>query len=303
MRTLPTKILLATDGSRDAQLASRAAVDLCRGTGAELHVVHVWANVLSESYPTLSFGGHSGVFEEKARVLLAEQAEKARSGGAKVAGTHLKEGRAAEEVVGLAEDLGAGLVVLGGRGVGALGRLLTGSVSEGVSRLTTTPTLVVRGGDGAWPPRKLIICDDSSDEAARAGNVAASVGRLFGIRALLVRVYPPRLAFKAVRASYGEGLPGEVHKGGDEDLKDRADGLENVLGTRPEIRTPTGAAAGTIRKLAEQDGEPPLIAMGSRGSNATTSRLALGSVSAEVMRSVAASVLIVPPPPPGSGRR
>ena len=35
------KVLLATDGSKDATLAARAAVDVCEGTGAELYIVHV----------------------------------------------------------------------------------------------------------------------------------------------------------------------------------------------------------------------------------------------------------------------
>jgi nucleotide-binding universal stress UspA family protein len=39
---MPEKVLLATDGSKDAALAARAAVDVCEGTGAELHVVHAW---------------------------------------------------------------------------------------------------------------------------------------------------------------------------------------------------------------------------------------------------------------------
>ena len=34
------KILLAMDGSKDACLATRSAVDVCEGTGADLHVWH-----------------------------------------------------------------------------------------------------------------------------------------------------------------------------------------------------------------------------------------------------------------------
>jgi nucleotide-binding universal stress UspA family protein len=36
----PTKILLATDGSKDADMAARAAIDLANESGAELHVVY-----------------------------------------------------------------------------------------------------------------------------------------------------------------------------------------------------------------------------------------------------------------------
>src|SRR5215212_10538077 len=46
MSTFPAKILLATDGSEDSQIAARAAIEIANDTGAELHVVHV-----AESYP------------------------------------------------------------------------------------------------------------------------------------------------------------------------------------------------------------------------------------------------------------
>jgi Universal stress protein family len=42
MSGFPEKILLATDGMENTTLAARAAVDLAKKGGAELHVVHVW---------------------------------------------------------------------------------------------------------------------------------------------------------------------------------------------------------------------------------------------------------------------
>ena len=42
MSIFPTKILLATDGSNEAELATRTAADLAQKTGSELHVVHVF---------------------------------------------------------------------------------------------------------------------------------------------------------------------------------------------------------------------------------------------------------------------
>ena len=41
MSIFPTRILLATDGSEEAQLATLRAVDLAQRTDSELHVVHV----------------------------------------------------------------------------------------------------------------------------------------------------------------------------------------------------------------------------------------------------------------------
>src|SRR5215212_3242611 len=42
MSIFPTKILLATDGSRQAELAARTAADLAQKTHSELHVVHAF---------------------------------------------------------------------------------------------------------------------------------------------------------------------------------------------------------------------------------------------------------------------
>ena len=41
MSIFPTKILLATDGSSESELATRTAVDLARMSDSELHVIHV----------------------------------------------------------------------------------------------------------------------------------------------------------------------------------------------------------------------------------------------------------------------
>ena len=38
----PRTILLATDGSEDAELASKVGTELSAKTNAELHVVHAW---------------------------------------------------------------------------------------------------------------------------------------------------------------------------------------------------------------------------------------------------------------------
>ena len=58
---------------------------------------------------------------------------------------HLKIGGPVEEIVALAEETGAGLILLGSRGLGGVGRALMGSVSEFVARHAHCPVLVVRG--------------------------------------------------------------------------------------------------------------------------------------------------------------
>jgi len=48
------------------------------------------------------------------------------------------------EIVHLAEDVGAGLIVMGSRGRGGIRRALMGSVSDSVIRHAHCPVLVVR---------------------------------------------------------------------------------------------------------------------------------------------------------------
>jgi nucleotide-binding universal stress UspA family protein len=61
-----------------------------------------------------------------------------------VAQLHLRLGRPDEEIVALAEELGAGLIVLGSRGRGGVRRALLGSVSNSVVHHGHCPVLVVR---------------------------------------------------------------------------------------------------------------------------------------------------------------
>lgn len=138
----PTRILLATDGSEEAELAARAVVEVSGETGSELHLVHV-----APSVPML----FAATEEEPARLAregrktLDDEARRIEAAGGNVAQTHLRLGAAAEEIVALAEDMGAGLIALGSRGRGGIRRALMGSVSDAVVRHAHCPVLVARG--------------------------------------------------------------------------------------------------------------------------------------------------------------
>jgi nucleotide-binding universal stress UspA family protein len=71
------KILLAGEGSEDAALAARAAVDIARKTGSELHVVHAWHSV-----PSTRFDSYiRAQLEQEAQQVLAEQVESIKGDG------------------------------------------------------------------------------------------------------------------------------------------------------------------------------------------------------------------------------
>src|ERR687890_283463 len=167
----PTKILLATDGSEEAELALLTAVDLANRTNSELHVVHVGG----EYYPGPEIALSPALLEEtlrelerEAREVLEEQVKKIEEVGGTVAEAHLRMGeRPEEKIVALTEELGAGLIAMGSRGLGGMKRLLTGSVSDSVVRHAHCPVLVVRAEKGS--PHYLEESDTTARRPRREG--------------------------------------------------------------------------------------------------------------------------------------
>lgn len=298
MTGLPRRVLAATDGSEDTTLAVHAAADLSCRAGAELHVVHVRqrlpvrSSLRGSAYFDRVFEEYADLYREETEQLIRRQVFLAKAEGADVSGVYLREGRPAEEITGLAGELAADLVVVGGRGAGLVRRLFTGSVSEKVVHLAARPTLVVRGGEDAWPPERLVVGDDFSAEARGAGEMAAAIGDLFGAPTLLVSAYPPLRHYAPApppsALTYGD-VPREL----EEALEQRASELEEVLGARPEVRVVAGYAVATIRGAAEERDGPALTAVGRKGPGAVS--VVLGSVSTGLLRTVCGPVLIVPP--------
>jgi nucleotide-binding universal stress UspA family protein len=131
-------------------LTAQAAAELSKGTGSEVHVAYVLPSPAEfRGHHLYSEGVMRAVLEKaegEARSLLDGQAERVRSGGGKVAETHLRTGRPDKEIVRLGEELEAGTIVMGSRGLGALSRALMGGVSDSVVRHAHCPVFVVRDG-------------------------------------------------------------------------------------------------------------------------------------------------------------
>jgi nucleotide-binding universal stress UspA family protein len=144
MSIFPTRVLLATDGSKDAELATTTAVDLANSTNCELHIVYVEQAVYVPGGVGFWSGVPSGYLEQQARKQLDAMVEKVSPAGGEVAEAHLRVGDAAPEIVALAEDIEVGLIVMGSRGQGGISRALLGSVSDAVVRHANCPVLVVR---------------------------------------------------------------------------------------------------------------------------------------------------------------
>ena len=151
MSIFPTKILVATDGSEEARLALTTAADLTKSTNSELHIAYVFPTAVQRPFPNPITGRPAEVLEHEleeamgqAQAFLDREVEQVKGEGAEVADTHLVRGRPDRELVHVSEEIDAGLIVMGSRGLHGVRRSLMGSVSDSVVRHAHCPVLVVR---------------------------------------------------------------------------------------------------------------------------------------------------------------
>lgn len=140
-------ILIPTDGSACSDKAASHGVALAKAVGAKLTFLHV-LDPLPTGMPAeaLSSASYLTKMLEDSRRYAEEALAKAQAlaaGAGVEADTLLLE--QTRPVDGIVKALGGrDLVVMGSHGRSGLGRLLLGSVTEGVMRLSDTPILVVR---------------------------------------------------------------------------------------------------------------------------------------------------------------
>lgn len=302
MSTFASKILLATDGSPEAERATSMAVTLSNGLGSELYVVRV-GGVPSAYYgysEAEMFGREYQILrareEEFVRERLDDEAEKVRAMGGEVAGIHGGAGSADAEILRLAEELGAGLVVLGSRGFGPLRRAVMGSVSSSVVRHAHCSVLVVRG-DGPERnhlPGRILLAFDGSKEAYAATRATVEISNATG--SVLHIVYglnkEPWFAYPSqiIPAMWEENLE-QTKRKARVWIDQRAERVEAEGAKVEDVHLAFGKPDEVIVKLGEEL-EASLIVTGSRGLGGVK-RALMGSVSDSVVRHAHCPVLVV----------
>jgi len=148
---LPFKrILVPTDFSEPAQEAVKGAIELTQHFSAQLLLVHVVPPV---PVPYQPIGSPAPVFDitsylqelvKASRENLQAYAEKNVPEGMPVTIT-VAAGDPAYEILRLAKELEADVIVIATHGHGGWRRFLFGSVAEKVVRLVEIPVLVVHG--------------------------------------------------------------------------------------------------------------------------------------------------------------
>jgi nucleotide-binding universal stress UspA family protein len=194
-----------------------------------------------------------------------------------------------------ARKLGARVIVVGSRGLGAIGRLFLGSVSRGVVREARCSMLVVRGS--ARAPRRFLIGVDGSSHARRAIAFVATLPPPRGAQAHLVSVVEP------IRLPSTGLLPSKIRAAVTSEAaraeKDRLAAARRQLAVaEARLRRAGWRVRGEVRSgrpleelFAAAHGANILV-VGARGVGAME-RLLLGSVAEGAVARAPVSVLVV----------
>ena len=288
------RVLLATDGSKDARAAAEYLKDFPLPGDATIRVMSVVTLPPSAlDVPPVAAFNESLLAEgrrvvEEARTLLGPRA---------AVEERVIQGNPKEEIVRAAEEWPADLVVVGGRGLGGVRGFLLGSVSQTVARHVHCPVLVVKGR--ARPLASVLIATDGSDGANEAIRFLLSLpfppAKKVRVR-LLSAVEPtpyPASAPKMIRAQL-KGMIAQLERerrAEVEKVLDRAARELKARVTRLTRSMPTGHPAREIVAAAASF-DAGLVVVGARGLGGMK-RLLLGSVSERVLHHARCPVLIV----------
>lgn len=291
-------VLVATDFSEPAAVGVEWAARVARDRGARLHVVHVVSPPMPVAdFTTPPLTPDRGL-HDAARGRLDELLAEPRFAGLE-AHAVLRDGTPSIAVLDVAEEVGAGLIVVGTRGLTGFRHLLLGSTAERIVQRAAVPVLSVHPGDRrpeGGPRTVLVPTDFSADAEAALAAASASLRLRQGeTRVILLHVYH----VPAEYSTYGPSAA--LYRMGEEmetRLLDRLEELAEPLrhrlgeGSRTvEVAAVPGIPAEVIVRQAAERGVD-LIAMGTHGRSGVV-HLLLGSTADRVVQHAACPVLTV----------
>ena len=138
------KVLVAIDGSSQSRLALSTAIDVAKVWNAEIHAAYVIEIGLFSSLPVdNTWEVMYSLLDKEGKEILDNAVEAGTQAGVPLT-TYLRQGHAGQELLNLAGEIGADLIVLGSLGKSGIERLLIGSVSSFVVTNSPVTTMVVR---------------------------------------------------------------------------------------------------------------------------------------------------------------
>lgn len=158
------KIMILTDGSKDAEYAAQFGMSIAKRYNAEVYactIVDTRQKIIQRHVTTLEDVGHGKILGEtmgyseaiinRLRQRLLDDAAKLAENVRKIADEKgikaeiiVKDGKPATEILKIARDQQIDLLVLGSTGKGSISKMMVGSISEKVASTAKCSVLVVR---------------------------------------------------------------------------------------------------------------------------------------------------------------
>jgi nucleotide-binding universal stress UspA family protein len=135
-------IVVGTDGSESATTAVLEAIELAKAFNAPLHIISAYRPVPltgADLPPEFAASVNS---RSQVESILEDVRTRAEKAGASVE-VHAVTGDAANAIISLAEELDAGLIVIGNKGLGSMRRFLLGNVPSKVVHHAPCSTHIV----------------------------------------------------------------------------------------------------------------------------------------------------------------
>jgi nucleotide-binding universal stress UspA family protein len=136
------RIMACVDGSEAGYRAADFAIALCKGLGSKVYFAYVVGASTSEPNYKIS-ADMVGSFEVLGTEVLSKCAAKAQKSQVIFEILQL-EGEPADEILRSAEQNECDCIVMGRKGMSRLEKMLLGSVSEKVIRLSKLPVTIVK---------------------------------------------------------------------------------------------------------------------------------------------------------------
>ncbi len=181
----------------------------------------------------------------------------------------------------------AQLVVVGSQGIGALGRLLLGSVSSALVQHAHCPVAVIRSGEDAVPNAEgaVLVGIDGSPASEAATALAFDEASRRGVDLIALHAWSDVGVFPVLGMDWQDR-----ESQGEEVLAERLAGWQEQY---PDVHVQRSLVCDTPAKwLLEASERAQLVVVGSRGRGGFPGML-LGSVSSAVVHSAKVPVIVV----------
>ncbi|MFP3938822.1 MAG: universal stress protein [Acidobacteriota bacterium] len=287
-------IVAATDFSEPARLGVAWAATAARAHGARLHLVHV----VTPPMPVADFAAPPLTMDrelrEAARRRLDELLTEDLLSGVE-AHAVLRDGTPAQTLLDVADQVKAGLLVVGTRGLTGFRHLLLGSTAERIVQRSEVPVLSIHPEDSlpGRGPRTVLVPTDFSRDAEAAFDAAGDCLALSEetTRVILLHVFHVPAEYRA----YGpDSTFARLSSEMEQRLRERLEELAGPLrreGRTVDVECVQGIPAEVIVRQAEE-ADVDLIAMGTHGRSGMAHFL-LGSTAERVVQHAACPVLTV----------